>query len=49
MAKHTAHGYLVDDVYKEAEEYTRIFGHHPSRIDETFAGSIIWKSQIKVQ
>ena len=38
MAKHTAHGYLVDDVYKEAEDYTRIFGHHPSRIDETFAG-----------
>lgn len=38
MAVHSAHGYLVDDVYKEAEEYTKIFGHKPYRIDETFAG-----------
>lgn len=38
MGKHTAHGYLVDDVYKSAEEFTRIFGLKPARIDETFAG-----------
>lgn len=38
MGKHTAHGYLVDDVYKAAEEFTKIFGNKPYRIDETFAG-----------
>ena len=26
MGKHTAHGYLVDDVYKSAEEFTKYFG-----------------------
>lgn len=38
MAKHTAHGYLVDDVFKAAEEFSLIFGYEPARIDETFAG-----------
>lgn len=38
MAKHTAHGHLVDDVYKSARIYTEIFGQEPNRIDETFAG-----------
>ena len=26
MGKHTAHGYLVEDVYKEAEKFTKVFG-----------------------
>ena len=38
MGKHTAHGYLVEDVYKEAEKFTKLFGFKPARIDETFAG-----------
>ena len=38
MAKHTAHGYLVDDVHKVAEEFEKKFGIKPARIDETFAG-----------
>ena len=38
MGKHTAHGYLVEDVYKEAEKFTKVFGFKPARIDETFAG-----------
>ena len=38
IAKHTAHGLLVEDVYRVANEYTRCFGYKPSRIDETFAG-----------
>ena len=38
MGAHRAHGYLVDDVYKAAEEFTRVFGCEPARIDETFAG-----------
>ena len=38
MGRHTAHGYLVDNVYKSAEEFTRLFGCEPARIDETFAG-----------
>ena len=25
MGKHTAHGYLVEDVYKEAEKFTKLF------------------------
>ena len=38
MGKHTAHGYLVEDVYKEAEKFKKLFGFKPARIDETFAG-----------
>ena len=38
MAKHTAHGYLVDDVYESAKHYINTFGQKPNRIDETFAG-----------
>ncbi len=38
VGAHRAHGYLVDDVYKAAEEFTRVFGCEPARIDETFAG-----------
>ena len=38
MGKHTAHGYLVEDIYKEAEKFTKVFGFKPARIDETFAG-----------
>lgn len=38
MVQHRAHGYLVDDVYKAAAEFTKIFGYEPARIDETFAG-----------
>ncbi|MCI8561556.1 MAG: hypothetical protein HFH03_10625 [Dorea sp.] len=38
VGAHRAHGYLVDDVYEAAAEFTRIFGCEPARIDETFAG-----------
>ncbi len=29
---------MVEDVYKEAEKFTKLFGFKPARIDETFAG-----------
>ena len=32
MGKHTAHGYLVDDVYKVAEEFEKKFGIKPRMI-----------------
>ena len=31
MGKHTAHGYLVEDVYKEAEKFTKLFGFKPAK------------------
>lgn len=38
MGRHTAHGYLVEDVYAAAEEFSKLFGCEPARIDKTFAG-----------
>ena len=44
MGKHTAHGYLVEDVYKEAEKFTKLFGFKPARIDETLP-DFRWKER----
>ena len=38
MIRHTAHGYIVEDVYEAAKVYSNLFNHEPTRIDETFAG-----------
>lgn len=49
IGRHGAHGYLVDDVFKSADEFTKLFGCKPYRIDETFAGFSLVNSEGNVE